>query len=75
MLWGVLASSGDVQPGALAGTYAGVSAAATAGVGGAANILVGGSNRGITLQPVSVEGNTGLNIALGVGELKLTAAR
>lgn len=75
MLWGVLASSGDVQPGALAGTYGGVSAAATAGVGGAANILVGGSNRGITLQPVSVEGNTGLNIALGVGELKLTAAR
>ena len=75
MLWGVLASTGDLQPGALAGTYAGVSAAATAGVGGAANILVGGSNRGITLQPVSVEGNTGLNIALGVGELKLTAAR
>ena len=75
MLWGVLASTGDLQPGALAGTYAGVSAAATAGVGGAANVLVGGSNRGITLQPVSVEGNTGLNIALGVGELKLTAAR
>lgn len=75
MLWGVLASTGDIQPGALAGTFGGVAAAATAGVGGAANVLVGGSNRGITLQPVSVEGNTGLNIALGVAELKLAAVR
>jgi hypothetical protein len=75
MLWGVLASSGDTRPGALAGTYAGVSAGATAGVGVGANVLVGGSNRGVTLQPLSVEGNTGLNIALGVGELTLTAVR
>lgn len=75
MLWGVLASAQGVQPGALAGTYAGVSAAATAGVGGAANLLVGGSDRGITLQPLSIEGNRGLNLALGVGELTLTAAR
>ncbi len=74
MLWGVLASSNDVARGALAGNYAGVSAAASAGVGGGANILVGGSNRGISLQPLSVEGNRGLNIALGVGELVLTAA-
>jgi hypothetical protein len=75
MLWGVMASTGDVRPGALAGTFAGVSAGVTAGVGAAANILVGGSNRGIALQPLSVEGNTGLNIALGVGELKLSPAR
>lgn len=75
MLWGVLASTGDVAPGSLAGAFVGVSAAVTAGVGGAANILVGGGNRNITLQPLSVEGNTGLNIALGVGELKLTAVR
>ena len=74
MLWGVLASTGDIQPGALGGTFAGVSAGATAGVGVGANVLVGGSNRGIALQPVSVEGNTGLNIALGVGELTLAAA-
>lgn len=71
MLWGVLASTADIRPGALAGTFVGASAGATAGVGVAANVLVGGSNRGISLQPVSVEGNTGLNIALGVGELIL----
>lgn len=75
MLWGVVASAGDVAPGALAGTYAGVSAGATAGAGVGANVLVGGGSRNITLQPLSVEGNTGLNIALGVGELSLAAVR
>lgn len=75
MLWGVLATQEGVAPGALAGTYAGVSAAATAGVGAGANVLVGGGDRGITLQPLSIEGNRGLNLALGVGELTLTLAR
>jgi len=75
MLWGVVSSTGDIQPGALGGTFAGVSAGATAGVGVGANVLVGGSNRGIALQPISIEGNTGLNIALGVGELTLTPVR
>ena len=75
MLWGVLASNQSIDPGALAGTYAGVSAAATAGVGGAANLLVGGSNRGIALQPLSIEGNRGLNIALGVSRLTLHGRR
>lgn len=74
MLWGVLASTGNVQPGALAGTFVGASAGATVGVGGAANLLVGGGDRGISLQPLSIEGSTGLNIALGVGELRLEPA-
>jgi hypothetical protein len=74
MLWTVLATTGDVQPGALAGAYAGVSAGATLGLGAGANVLVGGGDRGIQLQPLSIEGNTGLNLALGVGELTLTAA-
>jgi len=74
MLWGVLAPTTDLQPGVLAGSYAGVSGNVTAGVGVGANILVGGSNRSIQLQPVSIEGNTGLNIALGVAELTLRQA-
>jgi hypothetical protein len=41
------------------------------GVGGNANALVGGSNDSIALQPVSVEGQTGLNIAVGVAGLTL----
>ena len=64
----------DMQPGILVGTFAGVSAGVTAGVGVGANVLVGGSNRAIQLQPISIEGNTGLNIALGVAELHLRAA-
>jgi hypothetical protein len=48
-----------------------VTAAVTPGVGAAANVLVGGSNQTISLQPVSVEGNTGLNIAAGIGQIRL----
>jgi hypothetical protein len=75
MLWGVLAPTTDVQPGVLAGTYRGVSGNVTAGVGVGANVLIGGSNRAIQLQPLSIEGNTGLNLALGVAELNLRGAR
>ena len=74
MLWGVLAPTTDVQPGVLAGTFAGISGGVTAGVGVGANVLVGGSNRSIQLQPLSIEGNTGLNIALGVSEMRLQPA-
>jgi hypothetical protein len=71
VIWAVVAGTRDPAPGALAGDYGGVSAAVTPGVGGAANVLVGGSNRSIALQPVSVEGNTGLNLAAGVGAIRL----
>lgn len=71
MMWAVLAPTSTIPPGTLAGNYAGVSAAVTPGIGGAANVLVGGSGRTVSLQPVSVDGNTGLNLAAGVGELIL----
>ena len=61
----------SVKRGALAGAYAGATASATVGVGAGANVLVGGFNRSITLQPVSIEGNTGLNVAAGIGEITL----
>ena len=75
MVWGVFAPAADVKPGALAGQYAGATASATAGVGVGANVLVGGFNNTITLQPVSVEGNTGLNVAAGIGALSLEHSR
>jgi len=71
MMWAVLAPTSTIPPGTLAGNYAGVSAAVTPGIGGAANVLVGGSGRTVSLQPVSVEGNTGLNLAAGIGALIL----
>ncbi len=73
LIWGVLSSIDGVPHGALAGTYAGVGAEATAGAGLGANALIGGSQRAFSLQPVSVEGQTGVNIAAGITALKLEA--
>jgi hypothetical protein len=72
IIWNVIAPATDVKPGALAGGYGGVTAGATVGVGLGANVLLGGSNKSIALQPVSIEGNTGLNVAAGIGGLNLT---
>jgi hypothetical protein len=35
-------------------------------------VLVGGSGNSIALQPVSIEGTTGLNVAAGIAEMTLT---
>jgi hypothetical protein len=72
LIWGVIAPTNGPKPGSLDGTYVGVTAGATVGVGAAANVLVGGFNRSVSLQPLSVEGSTGLNIAAGVAGLTLT---
>lgn len=70
MVWLVFAP-GNIAPGALTGSYGGATASATVGVGAGANVLVGGSNKQITLQPVSVEGSVGLNVAAGIGSVDL----
>jgi hypothetical protein len=71
MVWGVVAPVSSLKPGSLTGEYVGATASATVGVGVGANALVGGFNKSITLQPVSIEGNTGLNVAGGIGALDL----
>lgn len=72
MQWLVLASNNNVYaPGALAGDYVGATAEATAAVGAGANVLIGGSSRSFTLQPVSVQSQTGLNLAIGVSQFQL----
>lgn len=74
LLWAVYApTSAGRSP--LAGTYAGASAEATVGAGLGANALVGGSNRTIMLQPLSVQGQTGVSLAAGVAGLELLPAR
>ena len=70
IVWLVFAP-GAVAPGSLAGDYGGATASATVGAGVGANVLLGGSNKQITLQPVSVEGSTGLNVAAGIGAVDL----
>jgi len=71
LVWGVIAPTSTLEPGALAGSYGGVTAGATVAVGAGANVLVGGSNKSIALQPVSIEGNTGLNVAAGIAAITL----
>jgi Protein of unknown function (DUF992) len=74
IVWTVLAPSADLPSGALAGNYGGVSAEATVGLGVGANALVGGSNNSVALQPVSVQGQQGLNVAVGISQLELRPA-
>jgi Protein of unknown function (DUF992) len=74
IIWTVFAPSADVPAGALTGNYGGVSAEATVGLGVGANALVGGSNDSLALQPVSVQGQQGLNVAVGISQLQLRAS-
>ena len=70
MVWTVLAS--NAQPRfPLTGRYVGAQASGSVGVGLGANALVGGNDQSFALQPVSVQAQTGINIALGVAEMTL----
>ena len=71
LVWGVVSASSDVRSGALEGDYVGATANATIGVGLGANALVGGFDKSFALQPLSVSGNRGLNVAAGVGAISL----
>jgi hypothetical protein len=59
----------------LAGKYGGATAEVTIAAGLGANVLVGGSNRTVALQPLSLQGQMGLDIAAGIGEMELHPAR
>lgn len=73
LVWAVVTQLSEAPTaGALAGKYVGASAGAAFGPGLGANVLVGGSNQAFALQPISVEGEIGVNIAAGVTELTLT---
>lgn len=73
--WEVFAPTKGPRRGALAGDYVGVTASATVGAGVGANALLGGFGNSITLQPLSLETQTGLALAAGVAQLTLRAGR
>jgi hypothetical protein len=75
LAWGVFAPVARLGPGDLSGTYAGVQGSATLGVGVGGNVLVGGSNNSIALQPLSVQGQVGINVAAGLESLELRPGR
>jgi hypothetical protein len=71
MTWLVLAQTSTVPHGALTGRFVGASGDASLGVGVGANVLVGGTNKAVSLQPLSVKGQVGVNLALGVAGMTL----
>jgi hypothetical protein len=71
LVWDVVAPTSDMHPGSLDGDYVGATASATVVVGAGANVLVGGFDKSIDLQPLSVQGNEGLNVAAGIGSISL----
>lgn len=71
ILWTVVSPTTNLGEGSLAGHYGGATASVALGVGAGANVLVGGFKHSIALQPVSIEGQTGLNVAAGVVQLTL----
>ncbi len=72
IIWTVLGSSDKVPSKVLIGSYGGVSAEASVAVGAGANALIGGSDKSVILQPLSVQGQTGLNLAVGVTGLTIS---
>jgi hypothetical protein len=73
--WAVNAPNSRLGRGELAGSYGGVGANASVGIGGGGNFLVGGPANAYALQPISVQGQTGLNVAAGVAGLELQPVR
>jgi hypothetical protein len=68
--WVVMSANGKASD--LSGNYMGVNAEATAIGGFGANVLIGGFNKNFTLQPLSVQGQLGLNVAAGAATLSLS---
>ncbi len=74
IIWGVFAP-GEVATGSLAGHYGGVTGEVEIGLGLGANVLLGGSNKQVALQPLSITGGIGLNVAAGIASLTLEAGK
>ena len=72
LVWAVLSPGLTRGPGALAGNYVGATAEVVAGVGAGANALVGGNK--VVLNPLSVSGDVGINLAAGIADLDLVYA-
>ncbi len=71
LAWAVFAPTYRVGPGDLSGSYGGVGGNAAVGIGGGANLLLGGSQNSYALQPLSLQGQTGLNVAGGIVGVEL----
>jgi hypothetical protein len=71
MGWVVYAPTTAVRHNALIGHYVGASGDVSLGVGAGGKLLVGGSHHTVSLQPLALSGQVGVNLALGVAGLTL----
>ncbi len=74
LVWAVLAAGGDYHAGGLAGKYYGVNEEVTVGLGLGVTTLVGGFDRSVSLQPVSIQAQSGFNVSLAMVGLELTSS-
>ncbi len=75
ILWTVVTATNDFGAGNLVGTYGGATAQVAVGGGAGVSLLVGGFNHSITLQPLSISGEQGLNAAAGIQAITLKEAK
>lgn len=75
LTWVVYAPVNRLGPGDLSGNYAGAQGSASVGLGVGGNALIGGSANSIALQPLSVQGQVGINVAAGLESLELRPGR
>jgi hypothetical protein len=73
LFWAVFAPTTHVGRSTLRGSYLGASGNVALGVGVGVNVLIGGFRRTVSLQPLSAEGQIGINLALGVTSLSLVS--
>jgi hypothetical protein len=71
LLWRVFARDSHIGRPTLRGSYVGASGNVALGLGLGVKVLIGGSRRSIILQPLSVAGQIGINLALGITNLTL----
>ncbi len=74
LVWTVFSATPEPGRFALAGEFTGATAEVTLGAGLGANALIGGNAHSIALQPLSVNAQTGVNVAAGIGALRLAPA-
>ena len=71
LAWGVFAPTQQIGLGDLSGNYGGATAGGAFVVGAGAHVMYGGSNNSFALQPLSIEGQVGINVYAGVAGLEL----
>jgi len=71
LFWVVFAPNTRFSRRALRGNYEAANGSVMSNLGLGTNVLIGGSQRTIFLQPLSAEGQIGINLAAGVSNLSI----